>query len=91
MIVHFIYKNYFIELSFLPFAVPDLIRTDYGGHIVYDVAGPQSNSADVISLRFRTTNANGIIFYARTNGAFSDYMLLEVRRGELYLKIDLGK
>ncbi|XP_041371694.1 neurexin-4-like [Gigantopelta aegis] len=43
---------------------------------------------NLLELRFKTNKPDGILFYA--SGNQGDFMLLEMRRGYMYFKIDLG-
>ena len=43
---------------------------------------------DLFELRFKTGRPDGIIMYA--SGNQGDIIMLEMRRGYLYFKIDLG-
>ena len=43
---------------------------------------------DLLELRFKTGQPDGIILYA--SGNQGDIMMLEMRRGYLFVKIDLG-
>ena len=59
--------------------------------LTYDVSGDMQylqSRRDVIKLRFRTNEANGLILFA--DGNQGDYIILELLRGRLYLNIDLG-
>lgn len=60
------------------------------GYIEYDMAGLESTrtEADMILLRFRTTFQDGVLFYA--DGNQGDYIAIELKRGYLHFKIDLG-
>jgi hypothetical protein len=82
--------NYQQTHSLLFFAEPDSIQIANGGHIVYHVDSPQFNTTDVITLRFRTTHENGVLFYGSRDGEFNDVILLELRHGELHFKMELS-
>lgn len=59
--------------------------------LTYDVSGNLQylqSRRDVIKLRFRTNEANGVILFA--DGNQGDYIVLELLRGRLYLNMDLG-
>lgn len=60
------------------------------GYIVYDMAGLEATrtEADMIIMRFRTTFQDGVLFYA--DGNQGDYIAIELKRGYLHFKIDLG-
>ncbi|XP_053372962.1 neurexin-4-like [Mercenaria mercenaria] len=70
--------------------VSEAIQTGNNGYIVYDGTDQQSTQTetDLIMLRFRTTQENGILLYAAGN--YTDFILIELRRGQLHLVIDLG-
>ena len=44
---------------------------------------------DLITMRFRTTKQDGVLLYA--DGNQGDFMSLELRRGYVFFRIDLGK
>ena len=44
---------------------------------------------DLITMRFRTTRQDGVLLYA--DGNQGDFMSLELRRGYVFFRIDLGK
>lgn len=57
---------------------------------MYDMTGLDSSrsEADLIILRFRTTLQDGVLLYA--DGNQGDYIAMELKRGYLHFKIDLG-
>ena len=59
--------------------------------ITYDISGSNQyiqTRKDLIKLRFRTNQADGLLFFADSNQG--DYVVLEMVHGKLYLNIDLG-
>lgn len=49
---------------------------------------PISSTRDSIKLRFKTSNANGIVLYSR--GTQGDYLALQLQDNRMVLNIDLG-
>ena len=73
------------------FSDSDSARFDGNSRISYDVSGPNQYvqfRTDLLKLRFKTTQADGLLFYA--DGNQGDYLILEMIRGKLYLNYDLG-
>lgn len=70
--------------------VPEPVKVSSDGYIVYDMAGLEATrtEADMIILRFRTTLQDGVLLYA--DGNQGDYVAIELKRGYLHFKIDLG-
>lgn len=71
----------------------DTAGVTFDGHsrITYDVSGTGQyvqSYEDRLKLRFRTTQADGLVFYA--DGNQGDYVVLELVNGKLYFHIDLG-
>lgn len=69
----------------------DSARFDGNSRISYDVSGVNQYvqfRTDLLKLRFKTTQADGLLFYA--DGNQGDYLILEMIRGKLYLNYDLG-
>lgn len=65
---------------------------DGQSRITYDLTGTNQyvqSRSDLLKLRFRTSIADGLLFFA--DGNQGDYLVLEMLRGRLYLNIDLGK
>ncbi|KAK3612149.1 hypothetical protein CHS0354_016528 [Potamilus streckersoni] len=58
------------------------------GYITYTLGDTSRSETDLITLRFRTTSQEGVIFYA--DGNQGDYISMELRQGYLYFRIDLG-
>ena len=72
----------------------DAAGVTFDGHsrVTYDVSGEGQyvqTYEDRLKLRFRTTQADGLVFYA--DGNQGDYVVLELVNGKLYFHIDLGK
>lgn len=64
---------------------------DGKSRITYDISGTNQymqTRSDQLKLRFRTSKANGLLFFADSNQG--DYAILEMLRGRLYFHIDLG-
>ena len=61
------------------------------GFISYNLAGMNASRSetDRVIMRFRTTKQDGILFYA--DGNQGDFIALELRRGYVHLRIDLGE
>ena len=61
------------------------------GYISYNLVNLNSTRSeqDLITMRFRTTKQDGVLFYA--DGNQGDFIALELRRGYLHFRIDLGK
>jgi contactin associated protein-like 2 len=78
-----------VTLSII-FTVSEPIKVSNEGYVVYDMAGLESSrsEADMIILRFRTTLQDGVLLYA--DGNQGDYIAIELKRGYLHFKIDLG-
>ena len=69
----------------------DRVTFDSFSRITYDISGSMQytqSRSDMIKLRFRTNNADGLMFFA--DGNQGDYIAIEMVRGRLYLNIDLG-
>ncbi|XP_071101429.1 neurexin-4-like [Haliotis cracherodii] len=49
---------------------------------------PVPSESDTLELRFKTNKPDGVLFYA--SGNQGDYIVMEMRRGYLYFRIDLG-
>jgi len=65
---------------------------DGASSISYDLSGSMEyvqSRNDSFKLRFRTSNSDGLLFFA--DGNQGDYIILELLRGRLYLNIDLGE
>lgn len=65
---------------------------DGASRITYDISGDKQyvqTRSDHIKLRFRTSQADGLLIYA--DGNQGDYVILELIRGRLYFHIDLGE
>jgi len=65
----------------------------FDGHssITYDISGDMQyiqSRNDSLKFRFRTSTANGLLFFA--DGNQGDYIILELLRGRLHLNMDLG-
>ncbi|XP_050406137.1 neurexin-4 [Patella vulgata] len=59
------------------------------GFLKYDISQQAVQSeSDKLELRFKTNRADGVLFYA--SGNQGDFIMLEMRRGFLYFKQDLG-
>ena len=73
------------------FSAMDAIRVANRGFISFNIAGLNATRTenDLITMRFRTTRQNGVLFYA--DGNQGDFLALELRRGYVYLRIDLGE
>ena len=68
------------------------VTFDGDSRITYDVSGTGQyvqSYDDRLKLRFRTTQADGLVFFA--DGNQGDYIVLELVNGKLYFHIDLGK
>lgn len=62
------------------------------GYIYYDLSTlnpPPSTTEDLIKLRFKASNQNGVLLYA--DGNQGDFVALQLHRGNLLFSIDLGK
>lgn len=62
------------------------------GYIHYDLSTlnpPPSTTEDLIKLRFKASNQNGVLLYA--DGNQGDFVALQLHRGNLLFSIDLGK
>ncbi|XP_029633411.1 neurexin-4 [Octopus sinensis] len=60
-------------------------------YITYDLTNlpiPIHTEQDLLRIHFRTSKPDGVLFY--TNGDQGDYLAIELKRGYLYLHIDLG-
>ncbi|KAL4229221.1 biological adhesion [Mactra antiquata] len=69
---------------------PDSITTSNHGYIYYDLNGRGSSQSetDLITMRFRTNMPEGVLLYA--DGNQGDVLAIELKRGYLHFKIDLG-
>ncbi|GAB1600199.1 neurexin-4-like [Argonauta hians] len=64
---------------------------DRKSYISYDLTNlpiPIHTEEDLLRIHFRTSKPDGLLFY--TNGNQGDYLSIELKRGYLYLHIDLG-
>ena len=69
-----------------------MARFGGNGYIFYDLSTlnpPPSTTEDVIKLRFKTSNQNGVLLYA--DGNQGDFVALQLHRGNLLFSIDLGQ
>lgn len=69
----------------------DIAYFDGNAHISYDISNlPVAihSTEDQLRIHFKTNKPNGILFY--TDGNQGDYLALELKRGYLYLHVDLG-
>ncbi|XP_059162405.1 neurexin-4-like [Physella acuta] len=67
----------------------DTASFDGESYIEYDMSRQAvQTSQDLMEMRFRTTRADGVLMYA--SGNQGDLFMLELSRGILYFKIDLG-
>lgn len=66
------------------------VKVANSGYISYDLIGMNTTRSekDLITMRFRTTKQDGVLLYA--DGNQGDFMSLELRRGYVYFRIDLG-
>ncbi|GFS11689.1 contactin-associated protein like 5-4 [Elysia marginata] len=77
-----------VEIVGCPF-VPETASFDGKSFIEFDMSRQSvQTTQDLIELRFKTGRPDGIIMYA--SGNQGDIIMLEMRRGYLYVKIDLG-
>ena len=59
------------------------------GYITYSLMNVATRTeSDLIILRFRTTQPEGVLLYA--DGNQGDFLALELKRGYLHFTIDLG-
>lgn len=71
---------------------PEVARFSGEGYIYYDLSTlnpPPSTTEDLIKLRFKASNQNGVLLYA--DGNQGDFVALQLHRGNLLFSIDLGK
>ncbi|ESO94302.1 hypothetical protein LOTGIDRAFT_118711, partial [Lottia gigantea] len=84
--------NMFISMRIEVFGcvfVPYVTSFGGSGYIQYDLSQQAvQTEEDKLELRFKTNKPDGIIFYA--SGNQGDFVLLEMRRGFLYFRLDLG-
>ncbi|GFN94779.1 neurexin-4 [Plakobranchus ocellatus] len=77
-----------VEIVGCPFK-PETASFDGRSYIEFDMSRQAvQTTQDLIELRFKTGKPDGIILYA--SGNQGDILMLELRRGYLYFKIDLG-
>lgn len=70
---------------------PEVARFSGEGYIYYDLSTlnpPPSTTEDLIKLRFKASNQNGVLLYA--DGNQGDFVALQLHRGNLLFSIDLG-
>ena len=67
------------------------VKVANSGYISYDLVGMNTTRSekDLITMRFRTTKQDGVLLYA--DGNQGDFMSLELRRGYVFFRIDLGE
>ncbi|XP_005094025.2 neurexin-4 [Aplysia californica] len=77
-----------VEIEGCPFK-PETASFDGESFIEFDMSRQAvQTTEDLLELRFRTSKPDGVILYA--SGNQGDLLMLEMRRGYLYFKIDLG-
>ncbi|CAL1542707.1 unnamed protein product [Lymnaea stagnalis] len=77
-----------VEVVGCPFE-PDTASFDGESYIEYDMSRQAvQTTQDSVELRFRTGRPDGVLLYA--SGNQGDLFMLEMSRGVLYFKIDLG-
>lgn len=68
---------------------PETASFDGESYIEYDFSGKAvQTTSDTVELRFRTSRPDGVLLHA--SGNQGDLFMLELSRGALYFKIDLG-
>ncbi|KAI8777902.1 neurexin-4 [Biomphalaria glabrata] len=77
-----------VEIVGCPFQ-PETASFDGESYIEYDFSGKAvQTTSDTVELRFRTSRPDGVLLHA--SGNQGDLFMLELSRGALYFKIDLG-
>jgi len=78
-----------VEVIGCPFNA-DTSSYDGESYIEFDLSRQDGvkTERDLLELRFRTSRPDGVLFYA--SGKQGDVLMLEMKRGYLYFKVDLG-
>lgn len=74
----------------ITFSDPQPIKVANNGYISYSLLNMEAarTETDLILMRFRTTEQDGILLYA--DGNQGDFLAVELKRGYLHFTIDLG-